>query len=280
VTGDPGSDPARHFGRQVRKARQSKGWSLAEFGERIAYDKAHVSRVENGWRAPTEAFARACDRVFPERGGWFTDFWAESRTWLATPPWFRPWAPHELNARTLRDWYPGIVTGLLQSESYAAEILSTAPGATDDMVAERLSARMARQRVLTRDSPPVAWFLVDVVALCREIGSADVMAGQLRHLGAMARLPHVTVQLVPATGHAGFAGGFVVADSAAYAESVVAGHVYEDEETVSGLVRRFDTIRGEALRVRDSLRLIEWIGEQWSRTGGPPPIQQITAASA
>ena len=35
---DGTSNPARYFGRQVRRARRAAGWTLAEFGQRIGYD--------------------------------------------------------------------------------------------------------------------------------------------------------------------------------------------------------------------------------------------------
>lgn len=80
------SNPVRYFGRQVRKARLAAGWTLAEFGQRIGYDPGQVSRIENGRRPATELFAQMCHQAFPERGGWFSEFYAESRTWIATPP--------------------------------------------------------------------------------------------------------------------------------------------------------------------------------------------------
>jgi hypothetical protein len=40
---------------------------------------------------------------------------------------------------------------------------------------------MARQqRVLLREDPPAAWFLVDYFALLRGIGTPEVMAAQMR----------------------------------------------------------------------------------------------------
>jgi hypothetical protein len=39
-----------------------------------------------------------CDQAFPDRDGWFSEFYAESRTWIATPPWFRSWVQHEQKA--------------------------------------------------------------------------------------------------------------------------------------------------------------------------------------
>jgi len=69
-----------------RAGRRHAGWTLTEFGQRIGYDPGQISRIENGKRPPTELFAQMCDRAFPDRDGWFTEFYAESRTWIATPP--------------------------------------------------------------------------------------------------------------------------------------------------------------------------------------------------
>jgi transcriptional regulator with XRE-family HTH domain len=128
---DGTSNPLRYFGQQVRKARRAAGWTLTEFGQRIGYDPGQISRIENGRRPPTELFARMCDQAFPDRDGWFGEFYAESRTWLATPPWFRSWIEHEQRAAALRIWQLGVLSGLLQTEDYAHAILTVNPGVTD-----------------------------------------------------------------------------------------------------------------------------------------------------
>jgi transcriptional regulator with XRE-family HTH domain len=252
------TDPARYFGRQVRKARQAAGLTLKQFGDQIAYSAGQVSRIESGTRPPNETFARACDTAFPDMRGWFSDFYAESREWMATPPWFRPWVEHEQSARVLRLWTLSHFSGLVQCEGYAASVLSVAPGVTEEQVAERTAARMARQRVLTRDDPPTVWFLVDEAALYRRAGSPHVMIDQLRHLAAVAELPSVTVQVVPAVLHAGMSGSLAIADNAAYIDTAAGGMVFEDAETVRSLVIRFDTIRSVA---RPATELAAVIGE-------------------
>jgi ribosome-binding protein aMBF1 (putative translation factor) len=73
LTASGAADPVRHFGRQVKKARLARGWTVREAGRQLGYDDAQVSRVENGNRPPTEGFAKACDRVWPERNGWFLE---------------------------------------------------------------------------------------------------------------------------------------------------------------------------------------------------------------
>jgi transcriptional regulator with XRE-family HTH domain len=54
------SDPAAYFGRQVRKARRSHGWSLQEFGQQVVYHPAALSRIEN-----TPASQQICDVAIP-----------------------------------------------------------------------------------------------------------------------------------------------------------------------------------------------------------------------
>ena len=72
----------------MRKERLAHGWSLPELAQRTGYDAGHLSRVENGKRPPTEALATACDAVFTERRGWFTDWYQESRSWSEVPAGF------------------------------------------------------------------------------------------------------------------------------------------------------------------------------------------------
>ena len=142
------------------------------------------------------------------------------------------------------------------------------------------AARLARQAILTRDDPPAAWFLVDEAALRRCVGLPDVMAGQLAHLGGVARLPNVTIQVVPSIAHAGLLGGFAVAERAAYVETAVAGQVFEDAEIIAGLLTRFDTLRNEAFRGSESLALTERMCEEWTASGAKAVTRAPTAGNA
>ena len=239
-----------------------------------------ISRIENGKRPPTELFARMCDEAFPERDGWFSEFYAESRTWIATPPWFRSWVEHEQQAATLRIWQLGVLSGLLQTEDYARAILAVYPGVTDDQISERLAARLARQAILTRDDPPAAWFLVDEAALRRCVGSADIMAAQLAHLVGVARLPNVTIQVVPDIAHAGLLGGFAIAEHAAYVETAVAGQVFEDAEIIAGPAHPLRYAQERGAPRSESLALIERMCEEWKAAGAKAATQVTTAESA
>jgi hypothetical protein len=271
--------PAQHFGRQVKKERLARGWSLPEMARRSGIDAGHLSRIENGKRPPTEKVALACDTVFPERRGWFVEYFSEMRGWSEVPATFRDWAELEVGATSLHAWSPGVMHGLLQTERYARALIATLPDVTPDVIATRTLARMERQqRVLLRDERPEAWFVIDECSLHRLVGSAADMAEQLRHLAEVASLPRVTLQILPAVAHPAGASGFIVTDTAAYAEHVTSGYVFTDEQTVSSLRRMFDALRAECYRASQSLEMIERLGDTW--TGGSPPTATRPAGTA
>ena len=274
------TNPVSHFGRQLKKERLARGWSLPELGRRTGIDAGHLSRIENSKRPPTEAIALACDAAFPERNGWFSEYYEESRHWSEVPASFKSWPEYEDKAATLRDWSPSIVTGLLQSEGYARALLATLPGVSAETVNARLASRMQRQqRVLMRDNPPSACFLVDELSLYRRVGTAEVMAAQLRRLLEVAAMTRVIVQVLPAIAHPVNASGFLMADSAVWIEHAAGGFTYTDEETVTALATRFDTLRSESYRASESAALIRRLADTWT-AGGHPLTQTPTAATA
>jgi len=139
---------------------------------------------------------------------------------------------------------------------------------------------MARQqRALFRPEPPSVWFVVDEMALYRRVASPETMATQMRHLGEVAALPNVTLTVMPAVIHPGNESGFVIADNAVYAEHVAGGYVFTEQETVTSLAMRFDTLRAESYRASESLALIERMTDIWT-TGVRAATAVATAGNA
>jgi hypothetical protein len=171
-------------------------------------------------------------------------------------------------------------SGLVQAEDYAAALIATSPGLSDDAAAARLKARMGRQRrVLGREKPPRVTLLVDESALYRLVGTADVMAAQLRRLLEVAAMPSVVMQVMPEVAHASVASGYLIADDAVWCENVITAGTYTDPETVGAMTLRFDTLRAECYRASESLALIGRLESQWT-TGVHRPTRQVTGASA
>lgn len=254
------------IGNLVRKLREQKGMSRDDLGTAIGHTGSTIANIETGYRAPTPDQARSLDRVLGQPG---TIADLEARlSGLPFSSGFRPFTPHEAEATVMWMFENLMVPGLLQQNDYARAILETHPGATPDLVEERLRGRMERQRILDRDRPPRLWVLLDEAVLHREIGSRKIMDSQLRHLVDLARRPNITIQILTEKTHSGLTGAFAVAQTpgrrVGYLETILDGMTVENPADVSALELRFDTLRTEALRGRESLALMERVIEdEW-----------------
>ena len=240
----------------MKKERLAHGWSLREFAARTGIDFTTVSRIENGRRPPTAKVAAACDG-FPGR----TVVRVSTTRSPATGARSRPASATGQNSKSKpAGWTTGgrpSCLGCSRPRTTPAPCCrpTRAPAATPS--AARLANRMERQRrVLMREDPPAAWFMVDEMALYRRVGSPEVMAAQMRHLSDVAALPTVTVQVLPAVAHPANASGFIIAGDSAWCEHVKGGYVYTGEP-VTPLLTLFDTLRGECYRVSESAALLE-----------------------
>lgn len=281
VAANDGGNPAKHFGKQMRKERLARGWSLREFAARSGVDMATASLIENGKRPPNERVADACDRVFAERRGWFREYHDELQEWSEIPATFRNWSDYEDKSTTLRAWTPSIIDGLAQTEDYARAQIATERGIDAAAKENRVRERMARQRrILRRAHPPRLSLLVDEAALYRLVGSTVIMAAQLGHLLEVAAWPNVVLQVAPEVAHSSIASEYLIADDAVWAESVIAGGVHVTPEIMADVEGRFDTLRGECMKVSESLALIERQAEAWSTTGEKLPTRRAKAGRA
>ncbi len=113
------------------------------------------------------------------------------------PHWVEPYFGLEAAASFIRNYELQFVPGLLQTEGYARALIRLGNAATEDGVMRRAEARLSRQEILSRDTPPRLWAVMDEGALRRSIGGKAVMREQIRHLIDMCDHPAVTLQILP-----------------------------------------------------------------------------------
>jgi transcriptional regulator with XRE-family HTH domain len=115
----------------------------------------------------------------------------------------------EATARTLRNFQPGIILGLLQTAGYARSILSLADQTADTAAA--VTARLARQEILHQPGRSFE-FLLTEAALRYRPGSGTLRTAQLDHLAAVVTLETISLGVIPADAemHAITRCGFVV----------------------------------------------------------------------
>ncbi|GGW43944.1 transcriptional regulator [Streptomyces lucensis JCM 4490] len=252
------------YGGLLQHLRIRAGLSQQQLGDAIGYSLELVASVERGRRPAKAAFTAAADRVL-EAGGVLRVLQDEvDRAKL--PRFFRNVALLEAEALSRFSYDPLLVPGLLQTETYAHALLGAHfPPLDEEIVEQRVAARLARQALLTRKKPPVVFvFIVEEGALRRFVGSDAVMHQQLEHLVTCARMRNVELQVMPAVRsvHSGLNGPMVLLESMdrrrhVYVDAQGVVSVRSDEDEVSEFWLRYGMLRTQALSTEESSRLIE-----------------------
>ncbi|SDH09150.1 Helix-turn-helix domain-containing protein [Sinosporangium album] len=248
---DPASSPLALFGAELRRIRSAQNLTLEQLAERIMFSPSLVGAIERATRRPGRDFVERCEEELGLSGELIRLWPLISKE--SSPKWFRSWTRIEQEARTLRTWEPLLVPGLLQTPGYARAVLSGEPGVSMERVEEMLEARLQRQILFQRQTPPMFQALIDESVLHRPIGGAEVMRQQLEHLLKQMAHPRITIQVVPlAVGSTtGLLGGFVIAQlggahDAVYLETANNGQVTDRMDDVDAVSLRYDAIRAWA----------------------------------
>ncbi|HEU5159443.1 MAG TPA: helix-turn-helix transcriptional regulator [Streptosporangiaceae bacterium] len=257
---DPTASAAALFGAKVRKHREAQGWSQDQLGEKVFCTGDLISKIELAVRSPSQQMAAAFDRLFGT-GEYFQELWhlVNKET---LPDWFRPYPDLEAEATTMHTFGLVLIPGLLQTEDYASEIFRT--GQTPEKLDQLLATRMKRQEILTRDTPPRLWVVLDEKALRTGVGGPEIMKGQITYLIELAQRPNVTLQIVP-DGRGAYLGltgpitilSFEEGPDAVYFENHAGGQLVEEAAAVENCGERFQLIRASALSQEESLNLLK-----------------------
>jgi transcriptional regulator with XRE-family HTH domain len=196
-------------GAQLRRLRTEAGISREQAGEAIRASEWKIHRLENGQVGYKERDivdllelygvtdpVEVADFVTMARDANNPGWWYHYNDVL--PQWFRAYVDLEAAASLIRTYEGQFVPGLLQTEAYMRAVMGGAHLA--DSLAEvdrRVVLRLGRQRLLAREGAPRLWAVVDEAALRRPVGGRGVLRAQLERLVAAARLPMVTLQVLP-----------------------------------------------------------------------------------
>lgn len=214
----PGS---RALAASLREVRVARGKGLRELARMVRILPQLLSAWEKGQRVPQpEDVARLLgalrvddvtyDRMMRLARHAREDNWLDSNP-SDLPPALSGIVEYERTATRITMWSLAIIPGLLQSADYARALLS-AGGISLDQADLRLVARLARQRILTKPDPVRLAAIISEVAIRGEIGGAAIMSDQMDHLLDMAKLPNVSIRVLPANigYHPGLYGSFVL----------------------------------------------------------------------
>ncbi|MDQ0797065.1 transcriptional regulator with XRE-family HTH domain [Streptomyces sp. B1I3] len=263
------ADLFRVVGRQIRLLRERAGLTQRELGERLGYSEDLIRSLERGRRTAQPEFLDAADELLGAggllRAASEDVARARARARVRHPAWFRDYVQLETNAAEVHEYASHVVPGLLQTEEHARALFTMRKPLLDEATIEqRVTARLARQDLLTRWPAPIVTCIVEEVVLRRPIGGEKVHRAQLEQLLALGRLRSLELQVMP-TGrdeHAGLGGPFILLtpkgrSQLAYMEVQNVSRLITEPDEVRILAARYGSIRAQALTPSDSLTAIE-----------------------
>ncbi|MFH8798556.1 helix-turn-helix domain-containing protein [Streptomyces sp. NPDC017936] len=267
-------------GVQLAGIREDAGFAQEQAARALGFSPAKLSRIETGKgrRPPSEADVRALLGLYGtgeheasvllhllRRAG--EPGWWQRYDKRLMPEWFDRLVGLQEAATAIRTFEIQYVPGLLQIPSYTRAVVERGlPTASSREVERRVELRTRRCELLRRPDAPQLWAVVDESVLLRVLGGREVMREQLHHLVEMARLPHVTLQVVPLdVTHASapaipvtylrFAGSDL--PDVVYLEQIRSATFLEDREETEEYRVSLDRLADEALQPRESVALIE-----------------------
>ena len=272
---DPSSSPRALLGAELRHARERKGLSQTELGQRLFVSGSFIGQLEAGTRRMLPDIARLLDEVL-ETGGFFTrNCKAAAKSKYEDD--FAEAAEAEARSTGIRHYAPLLIPGLLQTPAYARAVnRAYDPTAPEETVEEWTEGRMERTRLLDHPTRPLLWVVLDEAVLRRMTGGPTVMAEALHHIARLAHRGRALVQVLPfnAGAHAAMQGAlklmeFEDAPPLVYFEGVRNGRLEDDPATAAQVRFTFDLLVASALSREKSLVLIEALAQDYAHEEHP-----------
>ncbi|WP_405491796.1 helix-turn-helix domain-containing protein [Streptomyces sp. NBC_00096] len=253
------------LGRQLKAWREEAGIRATDLGTEIGYGEDLIRKVEAGKRIPRPEYLDRADEAL--RAGGKIAAMKEDMEQVRYPKKVRDLAKLEGRAVEMSAYSNHNIHGLLQTHEYARALFEMwQPPQSAEEVERGVAGRMARRAIFERSPAPALSFVQEEVTLRRRIGGTMVLRGQLERLLEVARLRHVTIQIMPTDReeHAGMGGLIQVlkfSDGSAVGRSEGAfnGRPVSDPKRLRVLEQCHAMIRSQALTPRESVAFIEQV---------------------
>jgi transcriptional regulator with XRE-family HTH domain len=283
----------RRLAAELRRLRERADLTGDFVADRMGWSASKVSRIENAHTAARPAEIQKLLALYGIEGPYADELLALAQE-AKRKGWWKAYSdalpgPHtrfiglEAEAAATSIWCPEVVSGLLQTEDYAREVIRTANGAAPPgEIERRVEARMVRQQLLHRDPPFELTAVIDESVLMRRIGSEQIMVGQIGRLLELSGFPHLSLRILPLNGtHPLVAGGFILLQfgavhevsfhDVAYIEHVTDSFYIEAERDTFEYANGFRRLNDAALSRKDSQQRLARAQRDWQLR--PHPIR-------
>ena len=263
----------RRLARELRRLREGAHLTIEQVANKLELSPSTVSRIETAQVGIRPRDVRELLDIYGVAGVQRDELLQIARE-RRQQPWWQEYrdlpnmalAGFEADATSISQFSALLVPGLLQTEAYAREVLTAIRlDARPGDIQRRMDLRLNRQALLTGETAPQYWVVLDEAVVCRPVGGPAVMGAQLEYLAQMAALPSVTLQVLPfsAGAHAGMDGEFTIFGYRApedpdvvYIENTGGDAYIEDADVTRRYNRIFDHLRAAALDPAESVRTL------------------------
>ncbi|MFC4053526.1 helix-turn-helix domain-containing protein [Actinomadura syzygii] len=267
---------------ELRRKREAIGLSQEAVAEEMGWADSKLYRIENDKSRVLVRDVKRLTTLYKVTGqeqeallelarlAREPDWWHKYSG--AIPEWFQVYVVLESTASDLFGYEAELVPGIMQTESYARAIMSTAPTLDDDEEIEnKISVRVNRQARLSSDDPLNVWLVLNEAVIRRKVGGHQVMREQIDHLVALAERRNITLQVLPfdAGEHAAMHGSFQLLKfpkpgdpDKIYLEEQIGGLYTQKPDEVKRYTLMFDHLRARALGPGETIEMMHNIALQ------------------
>jgi len=252
--------------------------TVEQAAERLLFSMSKLSRMETGHGIATARDIRdlcdlygVTDEAERDRLMSLAREGKQQAWWQSYDLPYSTYVGLEAEAVSISDFQSSVVPGLLQTADYArAGHEGAMPRLDPDQIERQIEAKLTRQSLLTQADPPSFKVVLDEAVLHRAVGGPQVMGAQLGRLIEAARLPNVTVQVIPFTlgAHPAVESNFNILKMPAPTRGVVfveglVGSIYlERDDDLKRYQQIFERLQNIALSPKDTIDAIAKIRTQ------------------
>ena len=278
MAGDSASPlvPRRRLRTELRAARLDKGLTQDQVAKAMEWSLSKMNRIEKAktgisandlkallgyyGMAEKEPELLALAREARQPGWW-------SQYSEVAPSGLLQLIDYESAASAVSQFETMFVPGILQIEDYASAILQAFydEKPTEERVTAMVKLRTARRDLLNSENAPRFSFVLDESVIHRQVGSPAITSRQFRRLVEVAKLPNVTIHIVPFTAglHPGMTYPFEVVqfedtpdENVVFIEGPRGDVIVDDPEESRDYLESFDRITALSLSPTASIDLL------------------------
>lgn len=251
-------------GQLLANYRRARGFTQRDLATALCVDEETIASIEQGRRPLKSDLAARLDALLETDGSLLVAV-ANLPEMDKYPLWAEEFIDRERDALAI-DWFENqVLPGLLQTEGYARAVFrSKEPPLDADELELQVAARMERQKVLQRKTPPSASFVISEAVLLDRLGGDAVRREQLRRLRRDADLPGLSIQVMPLgrESHAALSGPFILLETPdhehlSYMETPRGSMLVSEPDEVSSMTRQYAMLRTQALNTEESRSLLD-----------------------